>query len=80
VEHGTALAAAIGGGTVRFTPNDAANALIHADPFAFLVAVIADQGVVAERAWALPQLLEERLGHFDPGRVATEPDSVDLLL
>jgi uncharacterized HhH-GPD family protein len=76
LDHGTALAAAIGGATTRFTPNDRANALIHADPFAFLVAVIADQGIVAERAWTIPFQLKERLGHLDPAKVGAEPEAV----
>lgn len=46
--HGAALAASAGGGVVRFTPNEAANAFVHRDPFAFLIAVICDQGIVAE--------------------------------
>jgi hypothetical protein len=34
-----------------FTPNALANQLVIGDPFAFLLAVIFDQGIVAERAW-----------------------------
>jgi endonuclease-3 len=74
--HGRSLAASLGGGTVRFTPNDAANALIHSDPFAFLIAVICDQGIVAERAWAVPYELQQRLGHLDPTRMAAAPQAV----
>lgn len=73
--HGTALAASAGGALVRFTPDEAANALIHNDPFAFLIAVICDQGIVAERAWAAPYELRRRLGHLDPHRVAAEPQA-----
>jgi hypothetical protein len=51
--HGATLAASAGGGAVRFTPDEAANALVYSDPFAFLIAVICDQGIVAERAWLL---------------------------
>ncbi|HWG61474.1 MAG TPA: hypothetical protein VG253_07150 [Streptosporangiaceae bacterium] len=74
--HGAALAASAGGGVVRFTPNGEANALVHNDPFAFLIAVICDQGIVAERAWAAPHELRRRLGHLDPYRMAAEPHAV----
>lgn len=53
-----------------FTPNEAANRFLMQDDFAFLVAVIFDQGIVAERAWEAPYLLHERLGHLDPGLLA----------
>ena len=43
-----------------------AGALLATDPFAFLVAVIFDEGIVAERAWAAPLELKRRLGHLDP--------------
>lgn len=74
--HGRALAAAIGGDTARFTPDDDANALLYRDPFAFLVGVVCDQGIVAERAWAIPYELKRRLGHLEPGRVAADPAAV----
>lgn len=74
--HGRSLAASLTGGAARFTPDDDANALIHNDPFAFLVAVICDQGIVAERAWAIPHELQRRLGHLDPHRMAADPDAV----
>jgi uncharacterized HhH-GPD family protein len=74
--HGAALAASAGGVAVRFTPDEAANALIHNDPFAFLIAVVCDQGIVAERAWAIPHELRGRLGHLDPYRMAAEPETV----
>lgn len=74
--HGRALATSLGGGTVRFTPNAQANALLHSDPFAFLTAVIADQGIPAERAWAVPYELSRRLGHLDPARIALDRDGV----
>lgn len=56
----------------NFANDPEANALVLSDPFAFLVAVIADQGVPAERAWALPLELSRRMGHLDPHRVADE--------
>jgi len=59
-----------------FTENPAANRFVIENPFAFLLAVIFDQGIVAERAWAAPYELQRRLGHLDPVRIAAEPDSV----
>ena len=76
LEHGEALARALEGGAARFTADDDANALIHTDPFAFLVAVIADQGVRAERAWALPRQLQLRLGGLSPELIASNPEAV----
>jgi uncharacterized HhH-GPD family protein len=58
-------------GLVIFTPNAAANRFVLENPNAFLFAVIFDQGIAAERAWAGPYLLSERLGHFDLGRMAS---------
>lgn len=74
--HGRALAAAAGGAVTRFTPDESANALIHHNPFAFLVAVICDQGILAERAWAIPYELQRRLGHLDPHQMAARPQDV----
>jgi uncharacterized HhH-GPD family protein len=63
-------------GTPNFTANEQANRLLMTDPFAFLVSVIFDQGIVAERAWEAPFELKQRLGHLDPARIATETDAV----
>ena len=52
------------------TPDPAANELIEHNPFAFLMGVIADQGIQAERAWRVPLDLQRRLGHIDPIRMA----------
>ena len=52
------------------TSDAQANRLLTDNPFAFLLAVIADYGVPAERAWALPFKICEELGHLDPGRIA----------
>ncbi|GAB3171877.1 hypothetical protein GCM10027259_07710 [Micromonospora palomenae] len=60
----------------RFTPHLEANTLILTDPFAFLLAVIFDQGISAERAWRAPYDLRQRLGHLDPARMAAEPEQV----
>jgi uncharacterized HhH-GPD family protein len=36
-----------------------------------LVAVVCDQGILAERAWAIPYLLAQRLGTLDPAQLAS---------
>jgi uncharacterized HhH-GPD family protein len=74
--HADALAAGLGGGSVRLTPDPAANALVHGDAFAFLVAVIADMGIRADQAWALPYLLGRRLGDLSPSLLREDPDAV----
>jgi uncharacterized HhH-GPD family protein len=60
------------GGEAFFTPNELANRFVLQNPFAFLLAVIFDQGIIAERAWAAPYELERRLGHLDPYRLAND--------
>jgi hypothetical protein len=55
-----------------FTPNALANRFLVENPLAFLLAVIFDQGIVAERAWAAPYELARRLGHLDPYRLADD--------
>lgn len=47
-----------------------ANDLILADAFAFLLAVIYDQGQRAESAWRYPYILQGRLGHLSPREIA----------
>jgi uncharacterized HhH-GPD family protein len=64
------------GANVQFTPNEHANELLRKDPFAFLLAVIMDQGIAAERAWLGPYLLKRRLGHLDPQRIARDQGAV----
>lgn len=63
-------------GQATFTPHPEANALIMDNPFAFLLAVIFDQGIPAERAWRAPYDLMRRLGHLDPARMLADPVSV----
>ena len=63
-------------GQVTFTPHPEANALIMDNPFAFLLAVIFDQGIPAERAWRAPYDLMRRLGHLDPARMLADPEGV----
>lgn len=67
-------------GSAVFTPNPEADELVRTDPFAFLLAVIFDQGIEAERAWAAPYHLRERLGHLVPARIAAEPDAVAMAI
>jgi uncharacterized HhH-GPD family protein len=76
--YGASHSAEQGDRRTEFTPNPEANALLYDDPFAFLLAVIFDQGIVAERAWAAPYELKRRLGHLDPYQIAHEPDAVSI--
>jgi uncharacterized HhH-GPD family protein len=75
--YGEDLAAAgavqVGG---AFTDIPEADALVKSSPEAFLVAVLFTQGIPAERAWAAPYLLRERLGHLDLARLANEREAV----
>lgn len=48
-----------------FTPDPAADKFVRNDPLAFLVGVLFDQHIPAERAWAAPWELLKRLGHWD---------------
>lgn len=74
--HADALADQLTGGAAQFTPNPAADALIREDPFAFLLAVISDMGIRAERAWALPYELRGRLATLSPRYLAANPQAV----
>lgn len=58
-----------------FTSPDA-DRFLKSSPEAFLIGVLFTQGLAAERAWAGPYLLKERLGHFDLSRLANEPQAV----
>lgn len=64
------------GTAVKFTPVPEANEFLRTNPFAFLLAVIFDQGVPAERAWRAPYELRQRLGHLDPEKVAGDLPAV----
>jgi uncharacterized HhH-GPD family protein len=74
--HGAALGDQLKSGDIAFTRDPAANKLIRDDPFAFLLAVIADMGIRAERAWALPYLLRQRLGFLSPAGLSANPSAV----
>ncbi|MBO1031387.1 hypothetical protein IPV09_08560 [Tessaracoccus sp. SD287] len=64
------------GGQLRFAHTAEANALLASDPFAFLLGVVFDHGIKAERAWEAPMELVRRMGHLDPWRMRVEPDEV----
>jgi uncharacterized HhH-GPD family protein len=66
----------VSGAYPQLTTDPDANALLVNDPFAFLLAVVGDYQIPAERAWALPYLLAQRLGHLDPVRMLAEPEAV----
>ena len=53
-----------------------ANRLLVEDPFAFLVGVIVDYQMPAERAWSLPYKLKQRLGGWGPGYLTDNPEEV----
>lgn len=53
-----------------------ADELLQTDPFAFLIGVILDEGIRAERAWGAPLELKKRLGHLDPWRLRHQLDAV----
>jgi uncharacterized HhH-GPD family protein len=63
-----------------FTDIVEADDLIKSSPEAFVLGVLFTQGISAERAWAGPWLLGERLGHLDLRRLASEPEAVDAAL
>lgn len=48
------------------------DALLQENAFAFLIGVVLDEGITAERAWEGPRLLRQRLGHLDPWRMQYE--------
>ncbi|HEX9353747.1 MAG TPA: hypothetical protein VF933_08020 [Streptosporangiaceae bacterium] len=60
------------GTAVDFTASPQANDLLRSNPFAFLLGVLFDQNIPAERAWIAPYLLQQRLGHLDPARIAND--------
>ncbi len=47
--------------------------MLEEEPLALLIGLVLDQQVPMERAFSAPYDLRERLGHLDPGRIATMP-------
>ncbi len=76
LRHGSTLKPGSAEDALDFTPNAEANELLRKDAFAFLTGVLFDQGVPAERAWIAPYLLQQRIGHLDPARIASNPEAV----
>jgi len=66
-------AAQVGDG---FTGIAAADALLETQSNAFLLGILFTQGIPAERAWAGPWVLRERLGTLDLEYLASHPDAV----
>lgn len=56
-----------------FTGDVRADTLVRRDPNAFLFGTLFTQGIPAERAWAGPYRLLERLGTIDPAFLAEHP-------
>jgi uncharacterized HhH-GPD family protein len=59
-----------------FTDNEMANELLVSDDWAFLAGVIGDYQMPAERAWAVPYNLSQRLGGWSVELIAEDPDRV----
>ena len=59
-----------------FTGDPFADELLASSPEAFLMGVLFTQGIPAERAWAGPWLLMQRLGHLDVERLAADREAV----
>jgi len=66
-------AAQVGDG---FTGDARIDALLETQPNAFLLGVLFTQGIPAERAWAGPYNLGQRLGTLDIGFLSSNPDAV----
>jgi len=58
-----------------YTPDRQADRFIRTNWNAWLIGVIFDQGIPAEKAWEAPYLLKQRLGHFNIRRLARTPVS-----
>jgi uncharacterized HhH-GPD family protein len=77
LSHGAALAAdGQTGVNGVFTKDSDADRLLVEDPFAFLVGVIVDYQMPAERAWILPYRLKQRLLGWGPRYVASHLSEV----
>ncbi|MEO6570035.1 MAG: HhH-GPD-type base excision DNA repair protein, partial [Ilumatobacteraceae bacterium] len=58
-------------GDLYITADAAADRLLNDDPNALLIGMLLDQQIPLEWAFLGPATLRERLGHLDPGRIAT---------
>ncbi len=56
--------------SVDFTGDPTMDRFVIKNPNAFLIAVICDYGMNAQKAWQLPYFLKKRLGYFDVGKIA----------
>ncbi|NVM21362.1 MAG: hypothetical protein HWN68_06240 [Desulfobacterales bacterium] len=54
-----------------FADSPEADRYLFGHPLAYLIGVISDYGVRAEKAWSLPYRLSKRLGHLDIYSIAT---------
>ena len=61
---------------VTLTDNPEADQFLANDPNALLLGVMCDSQYQTRRAFAIPLLLKQRLGHFDIQRIAGEPETV----
>ncbi len=62
--------------TTVLTNDPPANELLVTDPWGFLAGVICDYQMPADRAWATPYRLAQRLGGWSVGLVASRPEDV----
>ena len=58
-----------------FTPHKSADNFIWKNPLAYFLAVLVDQSVKAEFAWAVPYRLKQRLGYWNIKKLANISDS-----
>jgi len=56
--------------TIEFTSNKEANDLLIRNKFAFLIAVVLDQGKRVEDVWEIPFRMKRNLGHFNPVEIS----------
>jgi len=62
--------------TTVLTNNPEANELLVSDAWGFLAGVICDYQMPADRAWATPYNLAQRLGGWSVERIADDPEAV----
>jgi uncharacterized HhH-GPD family protein len=60
-----------------WTGDEQADRLLASDPNALLIGFALDQQVTVQKAFAGPRVLQQRLGHLDPARIAAmSPDDL----